>query len=1156
MKTNLQYRLFLAAAEVFRPLPFLAVDEVALVNFFDRIGWDIQALLANDVSGLSTIIAGVGQSANQFKALTTSESVVGFAESKQALTTLKNLGRALEQFTTLSIPAATAEVLAADVLSKLFTFYLHDQQPVLYSFLVLTGVIVPDTVVIMQGTTQIKFISEVPVLKFDNLLALLRDPAQALKQEYWPNGNANFATIVDTNQVARKLFSRLATLLEQLGMQAYVSHSQTVTPLSAADAQVLDGLLYATRQVELPNGIHLELGLGAGLLPVDQGGPGLYFFPFGAGNYEIKISDWLLMLQASIAAGAVVVKENAVEIVADTPSNELSLVLDLLSASDTYFRFGNQNGTRLEIGKVSLGASFLATATSRTYSVHVAFTDSTFAIAPGDGDSFLSKIIPAQGLTTKFNAILGWSSNKGFYFNGNVGFRNSIAINSAKKDRFLRITAFDTALSIADELAISLGISGEVTLGPVKVTVEKIGISTSLRSDSGRGNLGPFDFDIDFAGPRSVGIEVNSDTLSGGGYLFFDPAHHQYAGVANLKLKTTGQEINLNALGLLQTELPGNPDAYSLLLLITATFNPIQLGLGFTLNGIGGLLGVNRATDTDYLRGLVRGGHLDQLLFPANVLDNPAAALALVDAAFPATEGRYVIGLLARLGWGTPTSLITLDVALLIELPSPVRLAILGVLEATLPSKDKDLLKLRADFLGTVDFGSKRAAFDAALSDSHILDFALTGDLAFRFYQGNNPLFVITAGGFHPAFQPPAGAGLAGLRRLTLALSRGNDLRVTLTSYFAVTSNTVQFGSHLELYYRIAKGLHVEGYFGFDVLFQFSPFHVQAHAEAGVAIKYGRRELLSLHLSLDVTGPGPWHLWGSASFKVWFVRIRVNVDATIGSSSSEPALPATDVKTLLVTALNAAASWEVEAPKTALPGGVVLRPVGPTAAQFFLDPRGALVLRQRVVPLGVQLSKYGRGPIAPTTGQRFDLTELVVAGVHHPVATDKAVEEVRDFFAPDQFQQLTDAQKLSLPSFQLLPCGLRLASMAGLVADSTATLRVVEYEHKLLDGTSGGATTQKNKVSAAAFQQLVRGGALGQEVAAARPSARAPQPVNWAEDAYVVVHAATLEVYDPVSHARFATQVEAEQYRQALVAATPALAGEVLVVPEYQLELA
>lgn len=1154
MKTNLQHRLFLAAAEVFKPLPFLAVDEVALIEFFERIGWDIQALLGNDVSSLSAILAGIGQSASTFKALTTSGSVASFAESRQALVALKNLGNALEQFKALPIPAATAEALAADVLSKLFTFYLH-QHPVLYSALVLAGVVVADKSVITQGTTPIKFYSEVPVFKLDNLLALVRDPAQALKSEYWPNGSADFATIVETNQVADRLFSRLAILFEQLGMEAYLSHSQTVTPLSAEDAQVLNGLLYATRRLALPSGGHVELGLGAGLLPVDQGGPGAYFFPFGVGDYEIKLADWLLRLQASLAGAAIVVKESGVEVLGDNAIPNVSISLELLSASDVYYNFGNQDGTHLEIGKASIGAQFQTDATTRSYSVHVAFTDSSFTIAPGDGDSFLSKIIPAQGLKTKFNALLGWSSTKGFYFGGTVGFRNTTTITSAQSDRLLRITAFDTALSIEDKLAISLGISGEVKLGPVKAIVKDIGVTTSLRSATGRGNLGPFDFDLGFKAPTGVGIEVKSDFVNGGGYLYFDAPNHKYAGVANLQIKAGPKEINVNAIGLLQTQLPGHPDAYSLLLLLTATFGPIELGLGFKLSGLGGLVGVNRAANTDYLRTLVRTQKLDTLLFPADVMRDPAGAVALADSAFPARVGRHTIGLMAQLGWGVSGNLITLDVALLVEFPEPLTIIMLGVLQASLPSKANELLKLRADFLGYVDFGAKKAAFDATLSESKLLVYSLSGDMAFRLFQGDNPVFVITAGGFHPSFQPPAGAALTGLKRITLALAPSNDLRVTLASYYAVTSNTVQFGANLDLYYRLCRGLHVDGHFGFDVLFQFNPFYLTAHVAAGVAIKNGNSELLSLHLSLDVTGPRPWHIWGEASFRIWFVKIKVGVNATINSGGgSEPALTAPDVHAMLVQALAAPTSWEVEAPKTAAqPGGVVLRPVAATAGQPFLDPRGALVLRQHVTPLGLLLNKYGSGTSAPVHGRYFTLTELTLgtgtSGHTYKLSdNDGLLEPVREFFAPDQFTALTDAQRLSVPSFQLLANGLRLKGLAGLTSTTQVTRRVVAYEQKLLDGTSGG---HRLKVEAEQFRQLAKGGVLGQAVAAARPSARAPRPVGWAEDSYAVANAADLTAY--AGHASFPTQVEAEQFRQAVVAAKPSLAAEVLVVPSYEL---
>ena len=129
--------------------------------------------------------------------------------------------------------------------------------------------------------------------------------------------------------------------------------------------------------------------------------------------------------------------------------------------------------------------------------------------------------------------------------------------------------------------------------------------------------------------------------------MSFDPANHKYAGAAQLKFK---DKLNLNALGLLQTQLPNNQPGYSFVLLITAQFSPIQLGMGFTLSRVGGVIGINRHVDTTFLLGLVRNGSLDQLLFPANVMDNPTAALAIVDNSFPAIEERYVFGLMATIG--------------------------------------------------------------------------------------------------------------------------------------------------------------------------------------------------------------------------------------------------------------------------------------------------------------------------------------------------------------------------------------------------------------------------------------------------------------------------------------------------------------------------
>lgn len=725
---------------------------------------------------------------------------------------------------------------------------------------------------------------------------------------------------------------------------------------------------------------------------------------------------------------------------------------------------------------------------------------------------------------------------------------------------------FNASLGLTDDSAADQSAADSTPPPGFRASITNAGLTATLKSvpkDSNgtttsgdSGNLSLLNIELGTKLPDGASMSINAGGLIGTGSLAILDNGTRYEGVLSLAFRDT---LHLAAFGILQENLPDGGAGPSLLALITAQFNPIQLGLGFTLNAVGGLLGLHRTTNTEYLRGLVRNGEMNKLLFPAPAsasLSDLTSTLAVIDAAFPAASGRYVIGLMAQLGWGTP-SIITLDVALLVEMPAPIRIAILGVLQAILPSRDNDLLKLRADFLGLVDFGAKKVSFDATLTDSHILRFALTGDIAFRLYQGSNPLFVITAGGFHPAFQPPAGAALTGLKRLTLSLAQGNDLRLTLASYFAVTSNTVQFGSHLDLYLSLRLGLHVEGHFGFDVLFQFSPFKVLAHVEAGIAIMRGDSELIGLHLSLDVTGPGPWHIWGDASFRIWFVKIRVGVDATIGdNAATEQTLPAPNVHDLLVAALQEPASWEVEAPASALPGGVTLRPAVATAGQLFLDPRGTLVLRQRITPLGLTLEKYGSSKTKPTGGSRFELVAMKVGDTTYDQAAN--LENVSDSFAPDQYRLLSDAQKLSSPSFQLLPNGLRLKSLSGLQGAPTGTRRVVEYERLLLDGSqtgtaSGGSIPAKLKLSSASFRKMTRNSALGQAYQVGQASARVPKPVNWSEDTYEVVNADTLEPYS-LDHQEFTSQVEAEQYRQAVVAAQPAL--ELLVVPTYQLALA
>ena len=93
-------------------------------------------------------------------------------------------------------------------------------------------------------------------------------------------------------------------------------------------------------------------------------------------------------------------------------------------------------------------------------------------------------------------------------------------------------------------------------------------------------------------------------------------------------------------------------------------------------------------------------------------------------------EGRFLIGPMAKLGWGTPT-LVSLELGLLLELPRPA-FAILGVLRVALPAEEFAIVYLQVNFAGSVDFEKGQLQFDASLYNSRVLTFPLTGDMAVR----------------------------------------------------------------------------------------------------------------------------------------------------------------------------------------------------------------------------------------------------------------------------------------------------------------------------------------------------------------------------------------------------------------------------------------
>ena len=60
--------------------------------------------------------------------------------------------------------------------------------------------------------------------------------------------------------------------------------------------------------------------------------------------------------------------------------------------------------------------------------------------------------------------------------------------------------------------------------------------------------------------------------------------------------------------------------------------------------------------------------------------------------------------------------------------------------------------------------------------------------------------------------------------------------RIRIEGYFAVTSNTVQFGARAELFFGL-DAINVQGHIAFDALFQFSPFYFIIEISASLSVK-------------------------------------------------------------------------------------------------------------------------------------------------------------------------------------------------------------------------------------------------------------------------------------------------------------------------------
>jgi hypothetical protein len=1047
------------------------------------------------------------------------------ADFLAALEKVDQLVSAVRQIPAEPGTEADLEQLTQNLVQSLVIEYLKSWHPAVYDLLGLLTVIRP------------------PELSLNRISDLLSDPLQVLRAEYLPP--QGLATSADAKATADKLFPRLAALLRNFGYEAvYDGRPDSGTALGALSDRVSPGVLTVFVQ---PN---FELGDRSGirlaLSSRDLGDFGLVVLPFGE-----LLPYWDVDLDLTAHPAGLAIGPQGLTMFGAGDTTGVNVSPGLLSFHG--FVIGSVTGTRLEIGPFLISGDVHLKTTDQEYGLLLGTGSSALVIAAAEGDGFLQSILPPDGVRADFDLALGWSNKKGVYFRGSAGLDTTLSVGISIAG-ILTIPTIHLALragnaAVVTQVAASVGLS----LGPLKTLVDRVGMTGTLTFPDNGGNLGVMDLAVAFKPPNGVGLSLDAGGFKGGGFLMLDSERGEYAGA--LELDFNGL-FSVKAVGIINTKMPDGSKGFSLLIVIAAEFTPIQLSFGFTLNGIGGIFGLNRGIVVAALAEGIRTNAIKSILFPENVIANISRIISDIKQFFPPQPDHFVVGPMAKLGWGTP-SIITVEVGLLLDLPNPM-FAIVGVLKAVLPAEEAPILRLQVNFLGVVDFDRGYVFFRADLFDSRLLVYPITGSMAFLVSWGEAKAFALSVGGFHPDFRdlptiPALPDGFRSMARIGISLLSDDHPRLKVESYFAVTSNTVQFGARVELYAE-AAGFNVYGFLGYDVLFQFDPFRFVAKLSGGIALRRHSSVIAGVNISATLTGPTPWDARGKATLELLFFSISVGFHATWGDPPPAIAPATEDLLKLLRREFTDTRNWRADLPpNNHLHVSIRQIELPAATAMLVVHPAGVLTFSQRSLPLeAFVIEKFGsRKPFAEN---KFKITNANSDGAGIPAD----FQNVREQFALANFLELSDSEKLSRKSFDNLPSGFKLTATADLLT-TLPVVRPVDYELSYLRRER---IEPKGiiKLLVLAYDRLVKGSSVRQSKLAqqqTRVSLNAPPQVALPQETFAIANADDLKshVTSAAGPVLFATQVEAFQHQQELIAQNPALAGHIQVVSHFELNL-